>query len=167
MKIFKHSFLSFLIIIFSKNVFAQNVLLNVLTLNSGVVSKNKFVFLEVSITNTSAAISVPLYKLKPQISFPANLVSIADTGHILPNGWKIISNKNAVVTLTNGEDEIPTNTTRTILIAMKAKEVGGPLTISGNLYFSNGIAPGNVAGVSTIGDNKGDNVSSSSIKVVQ
>ncbi len=166
MKIFTCSLLLLLAIIKYDNAFSQNVLLNVLTQNSGIVSKNKLVFLEVSISNTSASKTVPAYKLRPQISFPANLVSIPDEGHTLPTGWKIISNKNAVVILSNGTDMIPENASRTILIAMRAKDVGGPSTISGNLTFSDGKAPGLIVGTATIGDNVADNASTTTIKVL-
>jgi hypothetical protein len=167
MKIFKPSFLFLLITLGSKSVFSQNIMLNVLTQNSGIVSKNKLVFFEVSIANTSATKAVSSYKLRPQISFPPNLVSIPDTGHILPKGWKIISNKNGVVLLSNGLDIIPENGSRTLLIAMLGKEVGGPSTISGNLTFSNGTPPGTVVGAALVGDNVADNASTSSIKVVK
>lgn len=167
MKIFTCSFLLLLAIAKYEIAFSQNVLLNVLTQNSGIVSKNKLVFLEVSISNTSATKTVPAYKLRPQISFPENLVSIADTGHTLPAGWKIISNKNAVVILSNGTDMIPENASRTILIAMRAKEIGGPSTISGNLTFSDGKAPGLIVGTATIGDNVADNASTTTIKVLR
>jgi hypothetical protein len=167
MKIFKPSFLFLMITLGSKSVFSQNIMLNVLTQNSGIVSKNKLVFFEVSIANTSATKAVSSYKLRPQISFPPNLVSIPDTGHILPKGWKIISNKKGVVLLSNGSDIIPENGSRTLLIAMLGKEVGGPSTISGNLTFSNGIVPGSAVGAALVGDNLADNASTSSIKVVK
>jgi hypothetical protein len=166
MKIFTCGFLLLLAITKYENVFSQNVLLNILTQNTGIVSKNKLVFLEVSISNTSGTKTVPAYKLRPQISFPANLVSIADSGHTLPAGWKIVSNKNAVVILSNGTDIIPQNASRTILIAMRAKAVGGPYTISGNLTFSDGKAPGLMVGTATVGDNIADNTSTTTVKVV-
>jgi hypothetical protein len=167
MKIFTCGFLLLLAIIKYENAFSQNVLLNVLTQNTGIVSKNKSVFLEISISNTSANKTVPAYKLRPQISFPANLVSIPDTGHILPIGWKIISNNDGVVFLSNGTDAMPENTNRTILILMKGKKIGGPSTIIGNLVFSNGLEPGSAVGVSTLGDNNRDNISSSTITVLK
>jgi hypothetical protein len=167
MKIFTRSFLFLLVIIINEKAFSQNVLLNIITKNSGVVNENKTVFLEVSIFNTNATKTIPGYKLRPQISFPANLVSIADTGHVLPAGWKIVSNKNAVVILSNGTDIIPENGSRTILIAMQGKSIGGPSTISANLTFSDGKAPGLIVGTPTIGDNAADNTSTTTIKVLQ
>lgn len=149
----------------AKTALSQNIQLNILTQNSGIVKINGTTFLEVSVCNTNSNISVPIYKLRPQISFPSQLVSIPDTGHVLPAGWAIIFNKDGVVKLSNGEDEIKPYQCRTILIVLKGKAQGGPSTISGNLGFSNGIAPGNVSGGPTKNDNPSDNVSTSSIQV--
>jgi hypothetical protein len=167
MKIFTKIIFLSIMLLGSKTSISQNLMLNVLTLNSGVVNKNKITFLEITISNTSATKVVPTYKLRPQISFPYNLVSIPDTGHILPKGWAIISNKNGVVWLSNGTDVIAENDSRTILIAMKGKQIGSQSTILGNLSFSNGKTPGNIIGAPTIGDNPADNSSSSSIMVIK
>lgn len=167
MKIFTRTFLFLLIIIINEKAFSQNVLLNIITQNSGVVNKNKEVFLEVSISNTNPIKSIPEYKLRPQISFPANLVSIADTGHVLPLGWKITSNKNGVVLLSNGTDVIPENGNRKILLAMHSIAIGGPSSISATLTFSDGKAPGAIVGTPLVGDNIADNNSTTTIKVLQ
>lgn len=167
MKIFKHSTLIIIIFFLSKNAISQNVAINVITQNSGVVKKGKLVFFEIVINNTSATKEVPKYKLRPQISFPSSLVSIPETGHVLPKGWAIISNANGVVTLSNGTDNIGANDSRKILISVKGKEIGGSSTISANLLFSNGIEPGSKTGISTVGDNLTDNISTSSIMVVK
>lgn len=160
-------FLSVFLFSFSENVFSQNVMVNVLTHNSGIVKKNSNIFFEIKIFNTSATRQIPAYTIRPQISFPSTLVAIADTGHILPKGWGILSNKNGVVTLSNGTDIIPENENRTILISLQGKSIGGPSTIIGNLFFSNGVAPGSMAGSSLKGDNTADNSSTSSIKVIK
>ena len=167
MKIFKLLVLVFTCTCMAKSAASQDVLLNILTQNSGLVNKNGTVFLEVTVCNTSSTITTPPYKLKPQISFPSELVSIPDTGHILPPGWAIIFNEGSVIKLSNGTDEIPATGCRTILILMKAKNIGGPSTISGNLNFSNGIAPGSMSGNATPGDNPADNSSTSTIKVIE
>ncbi len=151
----------------ASNLYAQNSMINVLTRNSGVVKKGEIIFFEVSINNTSPTTSIPLYKLRPQISFPVNLVDIPTTGHILPKGWAITSNSKGVVTLTNGTDVMVENDNRTILIAMKGKIEGGPSSIMGTLTFSNGIAPGSAVGAPLSGDNIADNSSSSTIRVVK
>ncbi len=165
MKIFKHIFFTILVIHTSSIAISQNIMINVLTQNTGIVKKNEVIYFEVTISNTSSIKTVPMYKLKPQISFPIALVSIPKTGHVLPKGWTLTSNSTGIVWLSNGTDIIPENGSRTILIAMKGKEIGGPSTISGNLTFSNGIAPGSAVGSPTIGDSIADNASTSSIKV--
>ena len=149
----------------STRSFSQDVLINILTQNSGMVSKSNTVFLEVTVCNTSSTVTVAPYKLKPQLSIPSALVSIPDTGHVLPPGWAIIYNSNGAVWLSNGTDNIPPNGCRTILIAMKGKEAGGPSTITGNMTFSNGKDPGSAPGPATAGDNPADNNSATTIKV--
>ena len=151
----------------SQHAFSQNVMINVLTQNSGIVKKNATIFFEIKISNTSAINQIPAYKLRPQISFPNTLVTVSDTGHVLPKGWNILSNKNGTVILSNGTDVMNENENRTILIAFKGKAIGGPSTIIGNLNFSNGITPGSEVGISLIGDNTADNSSTSSIKVIR
>jgi hypothetical protein len=166
MKLFKLFFLLSTFSFLSKNAAAQNVLLNILTQNSGVVNKKEKIFLEITVCNTSSTTTVPAYKLRPQISFPSELLSIPDTSHILPPGWLVISNVDGVFRLSNGTDQMLPAACVTILIAMQGKATGGPSTISGNLTFSNGIAPGNIAGAATPGDNPADNASTSTVKVV-
>ncbi len=151
----------------TKNAASQDVLMNIITQNSGIINVNGTVFLEITVCNKSATTAVPVYKLRPQISFPSEIVNIPDTGHVLPPGWTITYSKDAVVRLSNGTDEIPLHACRTILIAAKGKAPGGPSTISGTLTFSNGISPGTAAGASTPGDNPADNVSTTSIKVTR
>jgi len=150
-----------------KHAAAQDVLMNILTQNYGIINKTGIVFLEITVCNKSATIAMPAYKLRPQISFPADLVSIPDTGHVLPPGWAITFNTGSVIRLSNGTDQIPLQQCRTILIAAKGVAVGGPSTISGNLTFSNGIAPGTVPGSATPGDNPADNASTTTIKVTR
>lgn len=166
----KHLF-HFSIVLFlllsSANLNAQNVMINVLTQNSGKVNTGEIIFFEIKISNTSATKSVQPYLLRPQISFPYNLVEVPTTGHILPKGWEITANKNGVVYLTNGTDIIAENENRIILIAIKGKTKGGPVSIFGNLTFSNGIAPGSQVGPPLSGDNIADNTSTSSIIVTQ
>jgi hypothetical protein len=160
-------FLILFLFLFSKKSFSQNVMLNVLTQNSGVVKRKSTIFFEVSISNTSPTNSIPAYKLRPQISFPNALVEIPDTGHILPEGWIVLSNKDGVVTISNGLDVIAETGNRKILIALKGKTIGGPSTVMGNIFFSNGIAPGSAVGNSLKGDNTADNFSTSSITVIK
>jgi hypothetical protein len=141
-------------------------MINVLSQNSGQVKKGFVSFFEVTIYNTNPIKALAMYKIRPQISFPLNLVDIPETGHILPEGWSINVNKNGVVTLSNGTDIIPENASRTVLIAMKGKNIGGPTPINGNLFFSNGTAPGLVSGIAPKEDNIADNSSTSTVTVL-
>ncbi len=166
MKIFK-LVIFLLLIIASENAISQNVSINVVTQSSGIVKKGELTFFEIYINNTSATKVVAEYKLRPQISFPTSIVSVQETGHVLPKGWAIISNAKGVVTLSNGTDNIEQNGSRKILISIKGKEVSGPSTVSGNLLFSNGIEPGSKPGISTVGDNLADNTSTSTVMVVK
>jgi hypothetical protein len=146
---------------------AQDILLNILTKNSGNVNRKESVFLEVTVCNTSSTIAVPVYKLRPQINVPVSIVSIEDTGHILPTGWTITYNSDAVIRLSNGTDMVPAHECRTILIAIRGNAIGGPSTILGNLLFSNGVSPGSESGAATPGDNPADNSSATTIKVIK
>lgn len=152
-------------ILFFTTAVSQNVSINVLTQNSGIVQVGKTVFFEVTINNTDASSYVGIYKLKTQITVPDSLLTIQTTGHNLPTGWEIISNNNGVISLSNGKDMIASNDARTLLIALQGKNTGGPVTISGQLSFSNGISPGTDPG-SMKEDKPADNFSTSSCKVI-
>lgn len=166
MKFFKTIVIYFLVMLISEYALSQNILINVLTKNSGVLKAGETGFLEVSICNTSSLIPLMAYKIKPQVSFPVSLVSVSDTGHILPPGWSILSSSDGIIRLSNGSDQIPPNNCRTVLLAFNGITKGGPLTISGNVLFSNAQFPGNVSGPATYGDNAADNTSSTTCKVV-
>ena len=166
MKLFK-SIILFLVVAFSfLGAGAQNVSLNVLTQNSGQVNLGGTVFVEITLANTSSTVSVPVNKVRPQISVPTSIVSIPASGHQLPAGWSIISNAGGVIRLCNGSDAIPPNTARTALIAVQGNVLGGPLTVSGNTTFANGTVC-TTSGGATSGDATGDNTSTSTIEVVQ
>jgi hypothetical protein len=121
--------------------------------------------LEVTVCNTDATDSVPVYKLRPQISIPKDIAVIPGTGHSLPAGWTITSNDGVTIRLSNGTDRIPAHTCRTILIAVEGKTAGGPSTISGNLLFSSGESPGASPGGPTKGDNPADNSSTTTCTI--
>ncbi len=153
-------------ILFYNTALSQNVSINVLTKESGIVQKGKTVFFEVTINNTDPSVIVGQYKLKAQITVAdAALVTIQTAGHNLPTGWEIISNEGNVITISNGKDLIAPNDARTLLIALEGKNTGGPVSLSGQLFFSNGIAPGTEPG-SLNGDNPADNFSTSTCKVI-
>ena len=167
MKIYRQIFLAIIIMLLTLKGISQNIMINVLSKNNGIVKKGETIFFEVTIYNTSAIKSLPTFKIRPQISFPYTLVSIPVNGHVLPKGWTITSAKKGVITLSNGKDIIPENTSRTIFLAMKGIGIGGPSTIIGQVFFSNGNAPGDLIGSATLGDNIADNSSTSSITVIK
>ncbi len=166
MKLFKSIILLLAVAFSFLGAEAQNVSLNVLTQNSGQVNLGGTVFVEITLANTSSTVSVPVNKVRPQISVPTSIVSIPVSGHQLPAGWSIISNASGVIRLCNGSDAIPPNTARTALIAIQGNVLGGPLTISGNTTFANGTNCA-TSGAATSGDATGDNTSTSTVEVVQ
>lgn len=166
MKFFTTILTGFLFFFVSIKLHAQNVMINVITQNSGIVKIGETIFFEIKISNTSATAQIPPYKIRPQISFPSSLLSIPSIGHVLPKGWSITSNKNGVLVLSNGDDIIKENENRNILIAIQGKAKGGATFIVANLFFSDGNEPGTKVGVCTKGDNGADNLSTSSITVI-
>lgn len=166
MKVYRLIILFFAGILFYSAAQSQNVSINVLTQNSGIVQIGKSVFFEVTINNTDPSLLVGVYKLKAQVTVPDSIVVIRKEGHNLPTGWEIISNDGNVITLSNGKDIIASNDARTLLIAIEGKNIGGPVSMSGQLFFSNGISPGTDPG-SLTGDNPSDNFSTSSCKVIK
>ena len=166
MKLFKLTTLFALFAFTSIRADSQNVLINILTQNSGIVKRGNSIFLEVIVNNTDAKSFVDIFKINAQISVPAEIVKIDSAGHVLPTGWKIISNNDSTIRLSNGMDMIAAHDARTILIAMKGIKVGGPSTITGQLTFSNGESPGTAPGV-LAGDNPADNSSTSTCRVIK
>lgn len=146
---------------------SQNVSINIQTQNSGIVKIGESIFLEVWINNSDADNSVPVYKLRPQISIPSKIVSIASKGHKLPEGWSIISNSKGVLRLSNGSDIIGPSDARIIFIALTGTAEGGPLTIAGSMNFSTGASPGIAAGPATASDNPADNSSTTTCKTIK
>jgi len=163
-KIIKTLFVTFCCFHFADAI-AQNVSINILTLNSGLVAVGSTVLVQIDITNTDATLSVPAYKIRPFLSTPIALVSIPASGHTLPPGWTIYSNTNGVIRFSNGTDVILPNTSRTLLIALKGTTLGGPSTVSGSMLFSTGVTPGTVSGPPLPGDNTADNSSTSTVEV--
>ena len=153
-------------VLFCKNALSQNVSVNVITQNAGLVKKGAFVFFDVTINNTDPVAMAGVYKLKVQVSIAdSSAVIIKSTGHSLPTGRQIINNTGTVITLSNGKDIIAPNDARTLLIALEGKNAGGPANVSGQLSFSDGVAPGTAPG-SMAGDNPADNFSTSTCTVI-
>lgn len=165
MKLFKLVVLVFTALFYNNSTAAQNVLMNILTQQSGVVKVGETTFIEITVNNTDPSRQITPYILRPQISIPANL-HISNTAHVLPIGWAITSSSDSSITLTNGTDIIYPHEARTILIAIKGITTGGPYTISGSLLFSNGNEPGAAPGIPTPGDMPADNISTTTCRVV-
>lgn len=151
--------------IHSSHSIGQNVAINILTLNSGLVAIGSNVFVQIDIINTDPTLSIPMYKIRPFLSTPIGLVNIPASGHTLPPGWTISSNANGVIRFSNGMDVILPNTGRTLLIALKGVAIGGPSTVAGSMAFSTGVAPGIASGQALPGDNPSDNTSTSTVEV--
>jgi hypothetical protein len=149
-----------------KSAESQNALINILTQNTGIVKKGKTLFLEVYVNNTDPANHIGIYKIRVQVSVPSAFVTIAQTGHVLPTGWKIMKNDGSVMMLSNGKDMIAPTDGRVILIALKGEKVGGPNIITGQLSVADGIEPGMTPGVLQ-GDLTADNYSTTSCQVVK
>lgn len=146
--------------------FSQNAMINISSQNAGIVKIGEKLILEVFITNTNSKDFIGIYKLKMQVSVPEKIVSIDSVGNILPTGWKILSNNGSSITISNGMDMIAATDNRNLFISLKAKEIGGASTISGQLSFSNGVAPGIEPG-SLKNDLPGDNKSTTTCKVIE
>lgn len=166
MKCLKIICTTILLIVASQRIIAQNVMINIMTQNAGIVKKGKNLYVEVSIVNTSSTEFVNVYKLKATITVPKEIVSIDSMSLTLPTGWKVLSNDGTSIILSNGTDMIAGEDERIILIPIKAKKVGGYSTISGNLTFSNGVSPGIELG-SLNNDLPADNNSTTTCKVTK
>lgn len=151
-------------VFFSKASMAQNVLLNILSQNSGIVKKGQTLFIQVNINNTDPKNHIGVYKIRTQINVPQGLVRIEEKGHVLPTGWTISNNNGGTINLSNGKDMIAANDGRVILIAIKGIKVGGPETITGQLTFADGNPPGTATGTLK-GDLAADNFSSTTCQV--
>jgi Secretion system C-terminal sorting domain len=166
MKKIKSIILFFAVALIAANLSAQpNPYINILTLNSGLVSQGNTVDIQVEVGNSGTA-NVNASKVKTAITVPTALVSLLPSNQqpALPSGWSILSNTAAgIITLCNGTDVITPGQLRTIFIRLQGNTQGGPSTIVGQLSFSGGTncgAPGSVSGNSTADDG-----STSSIQV--
>lgn len=161
-------FLIFSILFFNIVGNSQNISLNVQTQNAGLVGIGEEVFVEMQINNLDATENLQTYKIRPRLTVPAT-VTIAPTGHILPDGFTIltISANQQIITLSNATNELAASTSVSAFI----KLIGGPAiappqTVQGNLLFSTGVAPGSANGPATPGDNSADNSSTTTVEVV-
>ena len=140
-----------------------NGYLNILTQNAGIVNAGSTVFIEVTVGNSGPVDDIPAGKLRIQVSVPGNICTIAATGHVLPNGWTILSNSGTSIQICNSSDLLSLFDERTILISVQGNNVGGPSTIIGQLDFRNNCtSPGSLTG-----DDASDNSSTTALQVVR
>src|SRR5215813_6387943 len=104
MRFFKPIFFVLITAFIYINVAGQNMMINILTQNSGVVKIGKTIFLEVTINNTDPDTYLGIYKIQTKISVPSEIATIATTGHVLPTGWTITSNTGSTISLSNGKN---------------------------------------------------------------
>lgn len=136
---------------------AQNVSLNMIVLNAGVVPVSGSGTLQATINATPGtggqSNAVAAGKINLQISVPSTLL-ISTTQNNIPPGWTIRNNNGSVINLCNSSSTIAVNTAVNILLDLEgvSATTGAP-TISGQLSFrTNCTAPGSLAG-----DNPSDN----------
>lgn len=151
----------------NNKLLSQNVQLNIIAQNAGIVKKGEKTFIEVSVCNTGPEdIAVPAFRLRPQVLIATpKIVKITDTGHILPDGWTITYKSDSLIRFSNGTDKLTINSCRKILINVEGMVAGGPAAIYGAMLFANGISPGNIAAGSTANDNPADNSSTTALTI--
>ncbi len=142
-----------------------NPYIQVLPANSGLVSLNATLNLQITIGNTGTA-SIPAFKLRPVITIPAivNFLPDADQTPGLPAGWSIVSSTLTQIRICNGTDVIAGSSSRIITLKVKGVAIGGPSTFSGQMNF--GGASCAVAGSAPSGNVTADDNATSTIQVV-
>ena len=115
MKILKQALIILSIIcVATFNTFGQaNPFINVLPLNSGIVTTGATIDIIVTIGNTGPVSVVPQAKLRPIIQVPPSVTFLPNAQQTgLPSGWTILTNSGSQLRLCNSSDPIPVNTSR-------------------------------------------------------
>lgn len=147
------------------NLQAQNVSLNVLVLNSGVVPQNGTGTVEATINTLTGSggqtTPVAIGKINLQISVPSSL-RFATSQTNLPTGWTVRNNSGSVINICNSSTTLAYNSATILPITLEGVTVtSGTPTLSGQLSFkTNCSAPGSLAG-----DNPSDNGSNAGFSV--
>jgi hypothetical protein len=130
---------------------AQNVSLNMLVLNSGVIPTGGTGTLQATINATTgtAGQSNPVVsgKVNVQVTVPPSL-NISATQNGLPTGWTVRNNNGTVINICNSSTTLAVNTAEDLLITVEGvtATTGSP-AISGQISFrTNCTAPGSLAG---------------------
>ncbi|RZM21543.1 MAG: T9SS type A sorting domain-containing protein [Pedobacter sp.] len=151
---------------------AQDVDMNIVTQENGVndgnwvIGASNCTVLMTVCNNDGGSVVVPSYKLRPLLSVPGSIVQIAPTAEqtLLPPGWTVLSNNGTSIRLSNGTDNFPPGECREFSIKMIPVNSGGPLNFTATMAFANGVAPGNVSGPQTVGnDAANDNSTTAAI----
>lgn len=144
---------------------AQNVSINMLVLNSGVIPLDGNGTLQATINATTgtAGQSSPVAagKINVQITVPPSII-ISSTQNNIPAGWSIRNNNGSVINLCNSSSTVAVNTAVNLQIDLQgvSSTTGSP-TISGQISFrTNCSAPGSLSG-----DNASDNSSQAGFTV--
>jgi Secretion system C-terminal sorting domain len=146
-------------------VFAQNVSLNMLVLNGGMVPLGGTGVVKATVNASTGTAgqsnAVAAGKLQIQITVPPSLV-ISATQNSLPAGWVVRSNNGTFINICNSTATIEVNDAVDLLVQLDGitATTGAP-TMSGAISFrTNCTGPGSLAG-----DNPSDNSSQAGFSV--
>jgi len=148
------------------NGFSQaNPYIQVLPLNSGLVSLGGILELQITVGNAGVS-NIPVFKLRPTITVPSIVTILPDNQQTgLPAGWSIVTNTGSQIRICNGTDVMSGSASRTIFIKVQAVAIGGPSTFLGQINFANGVNCA-IAGPAVAGNNTADDFSTSTLQVV-
>jgi hypothetical protein len=145
---------------------AQNVSVNILTLNSGIIPIGGTGTLQATINATTGSggqnTPVPAGRLNLQISVPSTL-NIAASQNSLPAGWIVRNNNGSVLNLCNSSSTIAVGSAVDLLIALEgvSATTGTPIIVGQITFRNNCTAPGGAIA----GDNPADNSSTAGFTV--
>ncbi len=173
-KLFSLARFIFAFLIISVAVKAQDVSINVISQEGGtndgswtLNATGTTILVTVCNEDFVTFLNTPAYKLRPLISVPGSIVQLApnasQTG--LPAGWSIISNTGSSIRLSNGTDTFAPGECRDIVLNVIPIAIGGPLTVTSTMAFSNGVAPGNAVGSQTPGNDPNNDNSTTAIVI--
>lgn len=140
-------------------VFAQNVSINMLVLNSGAIPLGGSGTLKATINASQGTAGqstpVPIGKINLSVTVPPTVLISAIQNNI-PAGWTVRNNNGVVINLCNNSTAIAVNTAVDLLIDLQGvTTTSGAPTMSGQLTFkTNCSGPGSLSG-----DNPSDNSS--------
>ncbi len=149
----------------SSAIVAQNVSVNMLVLNAGIVPLGSTgtvnATINASLGTAGQSSPVAAGKLRLAVTVPPSLL-IATTQNNLPAGWTVLNNDGTVINICNSSASIAVNTAIDLPITLEGVTItsGSPI-ISGQITFRNNCNPGPVLS----GDNPADNSSQAGFSV--